>query len=216
MILFISGKISGSSSVLMEIFEDRKIPAFRFNLDMFDSYKFLWDNDSFEITDPVGRTCKAADITAMVFYKGAIPSWFSFDNKIYSAEKDWLVSWLNQLYICIMCYGEERGLIRLWRPHGFGCAKTLQMRVAKKYFTVPKYMLHWGQTLDSHQVIAKTLTQRPLSCGEMAYAKIVDRADLDPAWPWFTQEIADGNRDATVVYINGKVHCYQFATERGE
>ena len=50
----------------------------------------------------------------------------------------------------------------------------------------------------------------------MSYAHIVDRSELHPDWPWFTQEIADGNRDATVVYINGKVHCFQFAAERGD
>ena len=46
--------------------------------------------------------------------------------------------------------------------------------------------------------------------------KKVNAADLSPDYPWFTQEPAKGNRDATVLYINGKVHCYQFATERGE
>ena len=48
------------------------------------------------------------------------------------------------------------------------------------------------------------------------YAKITDQGELDTDWPWFTQEIADGDRDATVLYINGKIHSYQFATVRGE
>ena len=115
-----------------------------------------------------------------------------------------------------MCYGTQHNLIRLWHPHGFGHAKTFQMELAKRYFQVPEFRLYWGFTMGSHKLIAKPLTQRPLSNGEMMYARIVDQADLNPKWPWFTQEIADGDRDATVLYINGKVHCYQFATTRGE
>ena len=143
--------------------------------------------------------------------------WLSFDNsKPYNAEREWLISWMNQLYGCFACYGKERNLIRLWCPYGIGYAKTLQMKIAKKYFPVPDFKIYSGLSLDSHRVIVKPLTQRPLSNGEMAYAKIVDRAELDPAWPWFTQEIAPGNRDATVLYINGQIHSYQFATVRGE
>lgn len=216
MIFLLSSKISGSSNMLMEVFAKRNIPAFRFNLDMFDNYCLCWNNDEFEISDPVGRCCRSSEITAMVFFKGLIPMWHSLDNfQKYNMEKEWVISWLNKLYDCFMCYGVEHNLIRLWHPHGLGYAKTLQMKIAKKYFQVPDFKLHWGISLLSKQVIAKTLTQRPFSGGEMAYAKIVDQADLDPSWPWFTQEIADGNRDATVLYINGKVHCYQFATFRG-
>lgn len=217
MFFFLSSKISGSTNILMEIFEKRKIPAFRFNLDMFDSYRIMWDNDEFEVSDPVGRVCRSSEITKMVFYKGLIPTWMSFDdNKPYNAERDWLISWLNRLYDCFMCYGKEHDLIHLWRPYGLGYAKTFQMKIARKYFQVPDFKLHWGNSFPSKHVIAKALTQRPLSNGEMAYAKIVDQAKLDPSWPWFTQEIAAGNRDATVLYINGKVHCFQFATTRGE
>ena len=105
MIFFLSSKISGSTNILMEIFEKRKIPAFRFNLDMFDSYRIMWDNDEFEVSDPVGRVCRSSEITKMVFYKGLIPTWMSFDdNKPYNAERDWLISWLNRLYDCFMCY----------------------------------------------------------------------------------------------------------------
>jgi len=217
MIFLLSSKISGSSNMLMEVFEKRNISVFRFNLDMFNSYHFYWNNDEFKISDPLGRCCQSSEITAMVFYKGLIPMWQFFDNdQRYNTERNWLISWLNKLYDCFVCYGIENNLIRLWRPYGFGYAKTFQMKIAKKYFQVPDFKLHWGISFPSKHVIAKTLTQRPLSNGEMAYAKIVDQAKLDPSWPWFTQEVAAGDRDATVLYINGKVHCFQFATTRGE
>ena len=85
--------------MLMEVFAERKLPAFRFNLDMFDNYSLNWNKDEFEISDPAGRHCRSSEITAMVFYKGLIPMWQSFDNRQeYHAEKDWLISWLNSWY----------------------------------------------------------------------------------------------------------------------
>ena len=217
MLLFISGKISGSTNVLMDLLWERNIPAFRFNLDMFDSYRFLWENDEFEITDPTGRCCHSREIDAMVFYKGIIAPWFSFEiDKPYNGEREWLISWLNRVYDCLLTYGAEHHQIRLWRPHGFGYAKTLQMKHAKKFFKVPDFKIYWGYDFDHQDVIVKPLAQRPLSNGEMVYAKIADIADLSSEWPWFAQRIAQGNRDATVLYVQDNVHCYQFATERGD
>ena len=47
MIFLLSSKISGSSNMLMEVFAERKLPAFRFNLDMFDNYSLNWNKDEF-------------------------------------------------------------------------------------------------------------------------------------------------------------------------
>ena len=217
MILFVTSKISGSANILLSLCSERRLSAFRFNTDMFDQYRFAWSNDEFEIADPTGRICKSNDITQIVFYKGALSSVFPLPNgEKFDPEQRYVISWINKLYNCIVCYGMVKGVNRLWSPYELAYAKTLQMKLAKKYFEVPDFVLHWGTTLSSRQVIAKTLTQMPMSNGEMSYARVVDRADLHPDWPWFTQEIADGNRDATVVYINGKVHCFQFAAERGD
>ena len=217
MILIISGKISGSTDTLMELLEERKIPAFRFNLDMFSNYRFWWKNDDFIIEDKTGRICKSEELTAMVFYKGTLMFEQPFENEDkYAPEQKWVVSTLNQIYRCLMCFGMEHGLLHLWHPHEHHFAKTLQMKIAKKYFAVPDFYLYWNHTLQQDNVIVKSLTQRPLSSGEMMYAKIVSPTNLDPLWPWFCQNVAEGDRDATVVYINGKVYCYQFATERDD
>lgn len=217
MILFLTSKISGTANLLLSVCNDRGVPAFRFNIDMFDQYRFMWCNDEFEITDPTGRTCKSEDITQIVSYKGVLPSCYPLaSGEKFDPEQRYVISWINKLYNCIVCYGNAKGLNRLWSPYELSYAKTLQMTLAKKYFAVPDFVLHWGTTLSSRQVIVKTLTQMPMSNGEMSYARIVDRSELHPDWPWFTQEIADGDRDATVVYINGNVHCFQFAAERGD
>lgn len=200
----------------MNIFAERKIPAFRLNLDMFHKYQFMWREDQFEIEDCTGRRCCSEDVEIMAFYKGlfSIDEPLDLDNEY--TETKWLKSWMNKIYYCFVRYGAERNQIRLWDPIEYTFSKPWQMTVAKEFFAVPEFIIHWGFPLQSKQVIAKPLTSRPLeNDGEMLYAQIVDRAQLDPRYPWFTQDIADGNRDATVFYVNGHVHCYKFATSRG-
>ena len=65
-------------------------------------------------------------------------------------------------------------------------------------------------------MIVKSLIARPFDDRRFLFAKALDVNSLSPEYPWFTQEIASGNRDATVLYVNGRVHSYQFATERNE
>lgn len=217
MILFVTRKISASSDLVTNILTERKIQVFRFNVDMFPQYEFMWRDDSFEISDPVGHICHSRDLKNMVFYKGLFSVDEPTDYDQDYTETKWLKSWINNLYYCFVRYGAERNMIRLWHPGDFTCSKPWQMTVAKDFFEVPEFTIHWGFSLKPEEVIAKPLTSRPLSSTQMMmYARKVNRAELDPKYPWFTQEIAEGNRDATILYINGKVHCYQFATERGE
>lgn len=216
MLLHIARTISGSSDVLMGIFAQRNIPAFRLNLDMFNKYQFMWRGDQFEIIDGIERCCRSEDVEIMAFYKGlfSIDEPLSLDSEY--DETKWLKSWMNNLYYCFVRFGAERNQIRLWLPSDNTYSKPWQMTVAKEFFDVPEFTLHWGFSFQSKKVIAKPLTSRPLeSNGEMLYAKVVDREQLDPKYPWFTQDIADGDRDATVLYVNGHVHCYEFATPRG-
>lgn len=223
MILFITRKLAGSADLLMKVFAERQIPVFRLNLDMFPHYQFMWRGDCFEIEDPVGHVCSSQNLQAMAFFKGqlGVDEYADFEDQ-YTELKDryievkWIKSWLNKLYLSFVRYGADRNLIRLWDPLDIHWPKTWQMVAAAEFFPVPEFTLHWGFSMSPQQVVVKTLTQRLFSNGYMAYARILDRSQLDPKYPWFTQEIADGDRDATVLYINGHVHCYQFATVRGE
>ena len=70
--------------------------------------------------------------------------------------------------------------------------------------------------MPRRKTIVKPFVARPPGETGCFYAKVISGAKLAPEYPWFTQEVANGNRDATVLYINGKMHFYQFATVRGD
>ena len=202
--------------MLMAVFAEQGVSAFRFNFDLFDHYKFQWGESGFRIEDPVGHRCDFDDIAQMVFYKGLFaidePSDVDRDHE----ETKWVKSWMAALYHCFTRFGMERNLVRLFHPFPVTCTKPWQMSVARRYFAVPDYMLHFGFSPEPKEVIVKSLTSRMMESGSVFLSTVADRSKLDPSYPWFTQDIAPGTRDATVLYVNGNVHCFQFATERGD
>ena len=216
MILFVSTTASGSTDAVVHILNEREIPVFRLNTDVFNQYEFLWTPDGFEIRDKVGHTCLSDELEIMLFYKDLLQTGFPapFSNEIH--EDKWVISWLNQLHSCFARYALDRRLARLWTPFEPAYPKTLQMEVARKYFPVPTFSFHWGFSMTAKEVIAKSLTSRFFEDFNCPYAKKVDRSRLDPRYPWFTQELARGDRDATVVYINGRIHGFQFALKHDD
>lgn len=205
-----------SDCALIRVFAERGVPAFRFNFDLFDRYRFSWTRDGFRIEDPLGKVCKSGDVDAMFFYKGlfAIDEPCEIDQG--HEETKWVKSWLDTLYHSLWRWGAERRLVRLVHPYPVDCTKVRQMEVARDLFPVPDWMLHFGFEPSPRKVIAKNLTGRTFTNGTAMMAGVVDRADLDPAYPWFTQDIAPGTHDATVLYVDGHVHPFRFATERGD
>lgn len=216
MILLFTSSWTGTADDLAYIFGQRNIPFFRFNTDLYDQYQFLWQGEEFEIIDPLGRVCNSHDVSICVMYKCIL--WPPHMRQRFDKVKDplYVTYILNELCGCVANWAMNRKLLRLWHPTEYACPKTRQMEIAKKYFSVPDFSIHWGFSLPEKRVIAKQLIQRSLDDGSLPYADAVDRAVLDTAYPWLTQDIADGNRDATVLYVNGNVHCFQFASERGE
>ena len=216
MILLLSRKLSGTSDMLMGVFAERGVPAFRFNFDLFDHYRFSWTPAGFRIEDPTGRICESQDVTAMVFYKGlfAIDEPCEIDQG--HQETKWVKSWLDTLYHSFWRWGMDRRLVRLIHPYAIACTKLRQMEAARDFFPVPDWMLHFGFAPPPRRVIAKNLIGRTFENGTAMMAGVVERAALDPSYPWFTQDIAPGTHDATVLYVDGRVHAFRFATERGQ
>ncbi len=214
MILVITGSCVGTADDLVRIFTARNIPVFRFNTDLFYRYQFLWQGSDWEIIDPLERVCNSREVEIVVMYKCLLHHADSEYAQMVQYP-DYAKEIINEWSKCLANWAMDRQKLRLWHPHEYAYPKTRQMEIAQKYFQVPEFSLHWGFRLDPRSVIAKQLVQRQLDDGGLPFAGIADRAQLDPLYPWLTQDVAPGDRDATVLYINGKVHGFQFATARG-
>ncbi|MBE6372733.1 MAG: hypothetical protein E7055_11765 [Lentisphaerae bacterium] len=215
MILFITNTSCPTADVIMHLFNKRKIHVFRYNTDEYNKYSFLWNEDGFIFKDPCGRTIKSDDIDIVVMYKSllSLRENHKFD---FMGEDNVRYIEINVNYVtnALAQWASINNLLRLWPLREYHIPKTYQMFLAKKFFSVPKAEIHWGNTLKHKIVMFKTLAPFVTHDYQYTYVDKCDREQLSPDYPWFTQEIATGDRDATILYINGKIHCFQFAHRR--
>ena len=216
MFLLLTTSLCGTADAIAYCCSQKNIPFFRFNADLYNYYDFMWTMDKFVIKDPTGRSVSSDELCAVAIYKAYLPrdDYGAFE-AFAPGEEKWLKCTVNYIFRALSVWAMERKLLRLFVPSEFNFEKTKQMKIAQKYFSVPRFAIFWGGTKpEKSNVIAKVLHQEKFSDGQFAYAKVVDTDSLDPLYPWFTQEIATGDRDATILYIDGKIHCFQFARRR--
>ena len=216
MILVITQSHYSNAGVLLRHWRAIGRDAFIFNIDRFDAYRFEWRNDRFHIADPLEREIDSAQVEAVAIYKGLLQidqecPW----QKRYEGPK-MIRAMINAVSYTIASWAIEQRLLRLWTPYEMLYPKFRQMAAAQKYFKVPGAALSWNMPLPEREIIVKPLVARSPEENSCFYAKKIVGSRLAPEYPWFTQEIALGDRDATVLYINGKIHSYQFATVRGD
>lgn len=214
MILILTTSYCWTANVLEEIYSGKSMPVFRLNFDRYCDYKFLFSDDRFEIINAKGHILRSHEVTHVVSYKARLPIEEAFPVDIQIQDTKWVRSTLNYVVYCIAKWAIQHSCLKLWTPYEFLYPKSSQMDVAKKYFSVPPYNIHWGFCMESKDMIVKSLVARPFDNKGFLFAKVLDVNSLSSEYPWFTQEIASGNRDATILYVNGNVHSYQFSTER--
>ena len=116
-------------------------------------------------------------------------------------------------------WARARGLLRLIEPDGpRRVGRLAQMRVAREFFVVPEWSMGWGVRWPGGRRMVKRLTTEPLGAerDRQIYVQSVDPETLSPNWPWLTQAIAPGARDATALYVAGKVFPFEMAQSRAE
>ena len=216
MILVITQSHYCNAGVLLRHWRTMGHDAFIFNIDRFDAYRFEWRGERFHILDPLDREIDSTQVEAMAIYKGLlqIDQECPWQHEYEGAKM--LRSMMNAVSHTFANWAIERKLLRLWTPYEMLYPKFKQMAAAQKYFAVPEAALSWNVPLPDREIIVKPLVGRPPSDDGSFYAQKLNGSQLAAEYPWFTQEIAPGDRDATVLYINGNIHSYQFATERGE
>lgn len=214
MILVLTASYCWTANVLGEIFKHLSVPFFRLDFDRYCDYKFLFSDNRFEIINSKSEILRSCDVDCVISYKAKLPIDEPFHADLKLTDIKWVRANLNYVILSLTRWAIQHSCLKLWTPYEYMYPKTYQMDVAKKYFAVPSYNIHWGFAMESKSVIVKPLVGRPLENKGFLYASVRNVNSLASMYPWFTQELAPGNRDATVLYINGKVHSYQFASER--
>lgn len=212
-IFIITNSYTATADAILRQLSEANSSFFRLNVDFLELYSIKINKDGFQISDPLGRNIDSKDISNAFIYKGTL---ILGEYKAEVGEDSlWLASTFNNIINNIIALLMSQRKLKLFTPYEHIYPKTMQMIIAQKYWIVPTWSIDYGHSLPKGEVMVKQLTSRAYN-GMRLDVKKVEASDLDTQYPWFTQKPAQGNRDATVLYINGKIHCYQFATERGE
>lgn len=189
---------------------ERGTPVFRFNIDLWLDYRFAWTPQGFAICDPAGRSLDSTAIIACLWRRPSLldtPLWrggTGDDRAATEAE-------LHALVREIAEWARARNLLRLIEPFApRRVGKLAQMRVAREYFEVPDWSAGWGFRYPRGRRMVKRFIPEPVGTGRERhlFVQSVEGERLSPDYPWFTQAIAQGERDATVLYVNGS--CFGF------
>jgi hypothetical protein len=187
--------------------------VFRFNTDIFKDYKISIDEDSFKIEDPTGRFINDQDIKKVLWRKPAkIRDLFPEENL--SSEEAYYEKeiWYVMRDIINLLWSENK--IVLTEPLvDYRVGKFVQLKCAKKFFNVPKYIFRYGYNtlLDTNsETIVKSLTSEPISeDGSVIFATKVNQNELDVSCPWLIQEYVYSQKDITVVFVRDELFAFE-------
>lgn len=213
MLLLLSNSLDGTADVIVGLCSERAQPVFRFNIDLWAQYRFAWTRDGFVFHDPAGRTLRSDSISACLWRRPSLrdtPDWEggSPDDRIATEGE------LHTLMRELADWARARELLRLIEPAGpRRVGRLTQMRVASDFFSVPDWGAGWGIRWPAGRRMVKRLTTEALGQQRDRYIFVqsVDSEHLSPKWPWLLQDIATGNRDATVLFVHGC--CFGFEME---
>ena len=218
MLLLLSNSIDASADVLVQLCAERDQPVFRFNIDLWLNYRFAWTPSGFVIRDPSGRSIISEDISVCLWRRPSLqdtPDWhggFVDDRTATEAELHALVRELAE-------WARAKGFLRLIDPSApRRVGRLAQMRVAQAFFRVPDWAVGWGFRWPSGRRMVKRFSTEALGQARDRYIFVqsVDAERLSPHFPWLTQEVGRGARDATVLYVHGRSFGFEMASTRSE
>jgi len=218
MLLLLTNSIDGTADILVELCAMRGVPVFRFNIDLWARYRFAWTVDGFVFRDPTGRMADSGTIDAVLWRRPSLhetPEWEGGSPEDRAATEAELQTIVRE----IADWARARGRLRLIDPAGSRrVGRLAQMRVARDFFRVPDWAVGWGVRWPSGRRMVKRLTAEAVGAerDRYIYVQSVESDRLAPEWPWLLQEIAEGDRDATVLYVHGRSFGFEMAHTRDE
>src|SRR5262249_23859785 len=208
----------GTADVLVELCARRSQPVFRFNIDVWLDYAFAWTPAGFAIRDPSGRTVASDNVSACLWRRPSLqdtPAWRGGTAEDRGATEAELHAVVRE----IAEWARARRLLRLVEPSApRRVGKLAQMRVAREFFAVPDWSMGWGFRWPAGKRMVKRFVPEPVGPARdrPIFVQSVDAERLSPDFPWLTQEIAQGARDGTVLYVNGRCFGFEMRLRRAE
>lgn len=204
--------------MLVHLCAERRQPVFRFNIDLWLDYRFAWTPAGFAIRDPSGRTAGSEDVSACLWRRPSLqdtPQWRGGTAEDRTATEAELQAVVRE----VAEWARARGRLRLIEPSApRRVGRLAQMRVAGDFFQVPDWSVGWGFRWPAGKRMVKRFVPEAvgLDRDRHIFVRSVDAERLSPDFPWLTQEIGQGARDATVLFVNGNCFGFEMRATRAE
>jgi hypothetical protein len=217
-LLILTNSIDGTSDVLVHLCAERHHPVFRFNIDLWLDYRFAWTPAGFAIRDPSDRTVRSEDVSSCLWRRPSLqdtPGWRGGTVEDRTATEAELHAVVREIAEWTRARGYQR-LIEPSAPRRVG--RLAQMRVAGEFFLVPDWSVGWGFRWPAGKRMVKRFVPEALGAqrDRHIFVQSVDAERLSPDFPWLTQAIGQGARDATVLYVNGRCFGFEMRSTRAE
>jgi hypothetical protein len=218
LLLLLTNSIDGTADVLVHLCAARHQPVFRFNIDLWLDYQLAWTPAGFAIRDPSERTVSSQDVSACLWRRPSLqdtPEWRGGTAEDRTATEAELHAVVRE----IAEWARARGCLRLVEPSApRRVGRLAQMRVAGEFFLVPDWSVGWGFRWPVGKRMVKRFVPEALGLrrDRHIFVRSVDAERLSPDFPWLTQEIGQGARDATVLFVNGTCFGFEMRLTRAE
>lgn len=209
--------LTQSEDITTDVVLDRlaDLEVFRFNIDLWKSYEWCVDGDSFLLTDPTGRTCEES-ATCAVYLRKLYFNPPLIDVPAGGSEEHWLRGEIEMVWTGIRDLAMETGKLALVHPSPRGrWNKIRQMRVAARYFRVPPWAAYHAPACPMESpVVVKAFGQNHIGNGGLMTVREVPPERLSHAYPWFIQrKISKATHDVTVAWVDGAMFAYELSRD---
>ena len=178
----------------------------RFNIDKPGDFTWDFHRAGFRIVDRTsGREITEKTFTSFYLRK---PMYFELiDVPRHGCVENWRREETMELFNDFFRECQNRGLVTLVRSQNNKYGKLRQLLVAETHFRVAPWHFFHGELPDElmhGRWVVKSMTSTMIGKDKVFLVREVDPRALDLAWPWFVQELIEGEEEVTVVYVDGK------------
>jgi hypothetical protein len=205
----------GTCDVLVGLFEEAGVPAFRWNVDLWEHYEVRIEDDRCEFADPTGRLVDLyKDDVFLLWRKPFVELATESKQRLSSDNWAFAKSELRQILVLVDAIFKVRKRAAFIEPYADRrLPKLLQLKMASAFFDVPPYAFSVRQSFIDDPIIIKPLGD-PQIGQKIFYTTKSSSASLLRPFPWFVQEAIVEGTDITCVYLGGEVNFFRCAFNR--
>ncbi|MEI7999302.1 MAG: hypothetical protein WCH62_07360, partial [Candidatus Omnitrophota bacterium] len=217
-ILMLTNTVDGTADILVDKLDSMKIKVFRWNIDLWQKYKILFNDYGFKIIDPNGYEITSSEKPTLLWRKPFVDL-MSFEGlELVDTDITFAKVQVRQLLNSIVAMVNDYKGVKLIDPQAeLRLPKLYQLQIAQNFFnTLPfEFSFHTSNEYIADKYITKPLGNPALG-SKIMYTVRVEPSELFRPYPWLLQKAITGGTDVTCVYINGESHFFECDYKRSD